>query len=340
MQTTVDPPTADSHAADATPVFRAPARQARDYISLVAKGFCMGSADVVPGVSGGTMAFILGIYEELIFSIRTVGRAEFIGAAVRLRIAEVFRLLNWRFLLAIFAGIVLAIVSLAPGLEWLLENEPVLLWSFFFGLVLASVFMVSRRITQWRLILWGALVIGAVFAFWLVGLVPTQTPDTWWFLILSGAIASCAMILPGISGSFILVLLGKYEYFVSAVNNRDIISLALAAIGAAVGLVTFAQVLSWLFKRYHDLTVALLTGLMIGSLRKVWPWKETVETMVDRHGEVVPLIQRNVLPVLTVNGAFNVEVAYALGLAVLGFVIVLLIEQWGNRETAQESSQV
>jgi putative membrane protein len=336
MQTTVETPSVEAVNPPSVPV--APARRARDYAALTAKGFCMGSADVVPGVSGGTMAFILGIYEELIFSIRMVGQPEFLGAALRLRIGEIFRLLNWRFLLAVFTGIVLAVVTLAPGLEWLLINEPVLLWSFFFGLVSASVLTVGRRISCWRPIYWAALVVGAALAFWIVGLVPTQTPTTWWFLIFSGAIASCAMILPGISGSFILVLLSKYEYFVSAVNNRDIISLGLAAIGAAVGLVTFAQVLSWLFKRYHDLTVALLTGLMIGSLRKVWPWKEVLQSITDSHGELIPLVERNILPTLTINGAFNVEIAHALGLAALGFVLVLLIERWGNGRPAGESA--
>lgn len=314
---------------------QAKSRGALNYVSLVLKGFCMGSADVVPGVSGGTMAFILGIYEELIDSIRVVGRSQFIQAAVRLQVGKVFALLNWRFLLAVFAGIVLAVVSLAPAIEWLLVNEPVRLWSFFFGLVIASVFTVSQRITRWRLPLWLALAVGTALAFWVVGLVPTQTPNTWWFLILSGAIAICAMILPGISGSFILVLLSKYQFFVSAVNQRDIISLALAGIGAVVGLVSFAQVLGWLFKRYHDITVALLTGLMIGSLRKIWPWKETLSTMLDSHGELVPVVQRNVLPALSVNGAFNTEILWAVGLALLGFFVVLLVERLGGVKATQ-----
>lgn len=333
--------TATTHSVNAPDAVRADAteqpvksRGILSYLGLMAKGFCMGSADVVPGVSGGTMAFILGIYEELIDSIRMVGRPEFIGAALRLRVETLFSLLNWRFLLAVFIGIGLAVVSLAPGIEWMLENEPVRLWSFFFGLVVASVLTVGRRITRWQPSLWVAMAAGTALAFWVVGLVPTQTPTTWWFLILSGAIAICAMILPGISGSFILVLLSKYQFFVSAVNDRDIVSLALAGIGAVVGLVTFAQVLGWLFKRYHDLTVALLTGLMIGSLRKIWPWKETLEAVTGSHGELIPVVQRNVLPAFSVNGAFNAEIAWALGLALLGFVVVLLVERLGNGKSA------
>uniref|UniRef100_A0A540VKM9 DUF368 domain-containing protein n=2 Tax=Litorilinea aerophila TaxID=1204385 RepID=A0A540VKM9_9CHLR len=292
----------------------------------------MGSADVVPGVSGGTMAFILGIYEELIQSIRMVGRPEFVRAVLGLRIRQALELVNAAFLAAILAGIVLAVVTLAPGIEWLLLHQPVLLWSFFFGLVLASVFTVSKRIRRWTPGLWLSLAVGMVGAYLLVGMVPVQTPETWWFLFLSGALAICAMILPGISGSFILVLLGKYQFFVSAVNQRDLVSLALAGMGAAVGLVSFAQVLGWLFKRYHDPTVALLTGLMLGSLRKVWPWKETVAFITDRHGAILPTVERNILPPLTVQGAFNLEILYALGLALVGFGLVMLIDRWAQQE--------
>ncbi|OUC06025.1 hypothetical protein RY27_23590, partial [Litorilinea aerophila] len=227
---------------------------------------------------------------------------------------------------------VLAVATLAPGIEWLLLHQPVLLWSFFFGLVLASVFTVSKRIRRWTPGLWLSLAVGMVGAYLLVGMVPVQTPETWWFLFLSGALAICAMILPGISGSFILVLLGKYQFFVSAVNQRDLVSLALAGMGAAVGLVSFAQVLGWLFKRYHDPTVALLTGLMLGSLRKVWPWKETVAFITDRHGAILPTVERNILPPLTVQGAFNLEILYALGLALVGFGLVMLIDRWAQQE--------
>ncbi|MCE7979570.1 MAG: DUF368 domain-containing protein [Caldilinea sp. CFX5] len=291
----------------------------------------MGSADVVPGVSGGTIAFITGIYEELINSIRMVGQPAFFRAALRLKVAEALRLINFPFLLTLLAGIGAAIVTLAPGIEWLMAHQPVLLWSFFLGLVVASVVTVSRKIPRWTPALWLALLVGTVGAYWLVGLVPTQTPETWWFLIFSGALAICAMILPGISGSFILVLLSKYQYFINAVNERDLVSIALAGIGAVVGLVSFSQILSWLFKRYHDLTVAVLTGFMLGSLRKVWPWKEVLATITDRHGELIPIVERNILPPFTVNGAFNLEIVYALLLAIVGFALVMILEQWANQ---------
>jgi putative membrane protein len=302
------------------------------YFRVLLSGFLMGSADVVPGVSGGTMAFLLGIYEELIESIRMVGRAPFLNALRTLRIGEALRLINFPFLASLMAGILLAIFTLAPGIEWMLVNQPVLIWSFFFGLVLASVFSVSRRIHRWNAALALALALGAIGAYWIVGLVPVQTPETWWFLFVSGAIAICAMILPGISGSFILVLLGKYQYLVSAVNQRDIVPLIWTALGCAVGIVSFAQLLSWLFRRYHDLTVAVLTGFMLGSLRKVWPWKETISYITDRHGAILPTVERNILPPLTTNGALNNEVIFALVMALVGLALVLVIDFTANKK--------
>lgn len=303
----------------------------RDYLSILLAGLAMGSADVVPGVSGGTIAFIVGIYEELLGSIRMVGRPVVWRALLQLRWGEAFRLINLPFLVVLGSGILTAIVTLAPGIEWMLVNQPVLIWSFFFGLVVASIVLVVPRVKQWAASRWVALLLGTVGAYWLVGLVPVQTPDDGWFLILSGAVAICAMILPGISGSFILVLLGKYQFFINAINTRDLASLALGGIGMVVGLVSFAQILTWFFRRYHDLTVAALIGLMIGSLRKVWPWKEVVETMVDRHGDVVPLVERNLLPSLLLNGSVNSEVLWAMGAALLGIVVLFGVEWIATR---------
>jgi len=236
------------------------------YVGLAARGFAMGAADVVPGVSGGTMAFILGIYEELITSIRTFGQPEFIQAVVQFRFKDLLNIVNWEFLLAIAVGIATAVLTLPHTLEWLFINQPIYLWSFFFGLVLASVITVSKRVEKWTPQLMGILAIGAILAFALVRLVPVDTPEAWWFLILSGAIASVALILPGISGAFILLILGKYQFVVNAVNERDIITIALVGIGVVIGLISFAQVLGWLFHKYPDLTVSLLIGLMIGIL--------------------------------------------------------------------------
>ena len=297
-------------------------RSFKDYVGLIARGFAMGSADVVPGVSGGTMAFILGIYAELIFSIRAVGRKEFWDAVLHFRIREAIRAINFPFLLALGSGIILAFLTLAKGIEWMLLNKPVYIWSFFFGLVLASVITVARRIKQWTLTLGISLLLAAIGAYLLVGAVPAQTPNTILYIFLSGALASTAMILPGISGAFILVLLGKYQFALSAVNNRDLMSLAILSAGAAVGLVTFAQALGWLFRKHHDLTVAILTGFMLGSLRKLWPWKVVVESITDSHGNTIPTVVHNVLP-----SAFNIEVVVALILATVGFAAVFLLDR-------------
>lgn len=288
---------------------------------LFLRGICMGAADVVPGVSGGTMAFILGIYETLVESIRRVGQPPFWRALLRGRLKDAFAIVEGRFLVALGAGILTAVLALARVISWLLREHPVLLWSFFFGLIVASVVVVSRRVPRWSPALLAALAAGGVGAYWLVGLVPTQTPEAPWFLFLSGALAITAMILPGISGSFILVLLGKYQYVLDAVNARDLVTLAWFVTGIVVGIVSFAQLLGWLFRRHHDATVALLTGFMLGSLRKVWPWKIDVLTRVNRHGEVVPVVQHNVLP-----GSLDGELAAALALAALGFALVLAIE--------------
>jgi len=286
-----------------------PTRALKDYAGLVAKGFAMGASDVVPGVSGGTMAFILGIYEELINSIRSLINVQAVKLLLQFKIKEALAILPWKFL------------------EWMLINHPALLWSFFFGLVLSSILTVSKRVSAWGATTIAATIIGTIAAYIIVGLVPVQTPEEAWFLFLSGAIAICAMILPGISGSFILVLLGKYQFVLSAVNQRDFVPLLIVAVGAAVGIVTFAQILGWLFKRYHDVTVAILIGLMLGSLRKIWPWKETVSYILDRHGAEIPTVQNNILPPVWTS-----EVTYALILAIIGFGVVFMLDYWAGSE--------
>ena len=312
-------------------------RSPKAMIGIFLRGVAMGAADIVPGVSGGTMAFIFGIYEELIDSIKTVGQRDFVDAVLHFRLRQAFALINWFFLLPLGLGIVAAIFAFAGLLEYFLTNQPVYLWSFFFGLILASVIVISRRIESWS---WGLIVVlllGVVGTYLLVGSVPAQTPDTWWFYILTGALASCAMILPGISGAYILVMLGKYQTVLSAVNQRDMLTLALIAIGAAIGLVTFAQILSWLFKRFHDYTVAVLIGLLLGSLRKVWPWKVDVQWLTDEagqfvleHGERIVVKQINILPDLS-STAGVLELLLAIGLAALGIGVVLLLERVAGR---------
>ena len=296
------------------------ARTLVDYIGLVARGFAMGASDIVPGVSGGTMALILGIYEELISSIKSVLNRDAIKLALRFRIVQALALVPWQFLASVATGIFMAVFTMSFFLEWVLHNYPSLLWAFFFGLVAASIYTVSRQIERWGIVPIVGIALGAAGAYTLVGLVPVETPDTWWFFILSGAVAICAMVLPGVSGSFMLVLLGKYERILSAVTNWDILTLLMVIVGAVVGILTVAQVLSWLFKKYHDGTIALLMGMLIGSLRKVWPWK-AVEAGLDR----------NVLPT-----AWTGEVTAIIALALVGFALIMTLTIWAaKREKPQ-----
>ncbi|MBK8985158.1 MAG: DUF368 domain-containing protein [Chloroflexi bacterium] len=303
-----------------------PTRSLKAYAGLTLRGMAMGASDIVPGVSGGTMAFILGIYEELIDSIRTIGRPEFLSAALRLRIRQALQILNWPFLLAVGLGIFISVLTLSGLLEWLLVNQPVYIWSFFFGLVLASAFTVSKRIPHWTVPLILTTLAGAAAAYLLVGMVPAQTPNTWWFLILSGALASCAMILPGISGAFILVILGKYAFILNAVNTRDLVSIGLLGIGAAIGLISFAQVLSWMFKQHHNLTVAVLIGLMLGSLRKIWPWQIAIG---DGHGAETTSQHINILPSLATS-ADVLQVVAAVALMITGIVAIVVLDRVAN----------
>jgi len=298
-----------------------PTRGAGDYLRLWLKGVCMGSADVVPGVSGGTMALILGIYEELIVSISRLDR-NFFSLLFSRRFKEAFEYFPWMFLAAVGAGIFCAVISLARLLSWLLLNQPVLIWSFFFGLILGSLLTVGQRVRRWRPRVVVCLFLGTMGAFVLVGLVPANTPEAPWFLFLCGAVAICAMILPGISGAFVLVLMGKYAYVLDAVRRVDISTIFLVGAGAGTGLVVFSRFLGWLFRRYHDATVGLLMGLMLGSLRKIWPWKEwPAET-----AGVPPPAPSNVLP-----PAWSPEVTFAVCLALAGFFVVLLL----NRSAAE-----
>ncbi len=287
------------------------------YLGLGLRGVCMGAADVVPGVSGGTIAFVTGIYEELIYSIRSVDR-RFVSLLLALRLREALKRVPWRFMGPVLIGILLAVVALARGIQWMLHHKPELIWAFFFGLVVASVLVVRKRVVAWRGSTWIAAFAAGLLFYVVVGLVPVKTPDSPWFLLLCGVIAISAMILPGISGSFILVLLGKYEYLLTALNNRDLFPIVLFTAGAAIGILSVARVLAWIFRRHHDLTVATLTGFMAGSLRKIWPWKDDVSALaVD-----APLVQLNVLP-RTIDG----ELAAAVGLAVMGFAVVFVLDR-------------
>ena len=294
-------------------------RKLKDYAVLMLKGMGMGAADVVPGVSGGTIAFIVGIYDELINSIKSIN-LESLKLFFSGKWATFWTKINGNFLFFLLAGIGISVFSLAKLITWLLVNQPILVWSFFFGLVLASTWFVSKDIKEWKSWkTWVAFVIGAVVAFYITVATPAETPSNLLFIFLCGAIAICAMILPGISGSFILVLLGKYFFIMDAVKTLDVVVIAVFGAGVCIGITSFSHILSYALAHFRNITLAVLTGFMLGSLNKVWPWKEVVETFVDSHGEVKPLIETNILP--------NAHVPEAVVLMVVGFFLVYFLEK-------------
>jgi putative membrane protein len=294
-------------------------RKLKDYAVLMLKGMGMGAADVVPGVSGGTIAFIVGIYDELINSIKSIN-LESLKLFFSGKWATFWKKINGNFLFFLLAGIGISVFSLAKLITWLLVNQPILVWSFFFGLVLASTWFVSKDIKEWKnWKTWVAFVIGVVVAFYITVATPAETPSNLLFIFLCGAIAICAMILPGISGSFILVLLGKYFFIMDAVKTLDVVVIAVFGAGVCIGITSFSHILSYALAHFRNITLAVLTGFMLGSLNKVWPWKEVVETFVDSHGEVKPLIETNILP--------NAHVPEAVVLMVAGFFLVYFLEK-------------
>ena len=293
----------------------------RKYLVVLLKGVGMGSADVIPGVSGGTIAFITGIYEELVNSIKSID-LEALKLFFTGRWKSFWQHINGTFLLSLFAGIFTAVVSLAKILEHLLESQPVLIWSFFFGLILISSFVVAKKIKVWEYPVIVALVSGIGAAFYITSVTPAHTTDEAWFIVLAGILASCAMILPGISGSFILLLLGKYQFALAAVNEVDIKAILLLGSGAVIGLLSLSRLLSWLFKKYHDITVAMLAGFMLGSLNKIWPWKETIETVIV-DGIEKPVVQKNILPAI---GNADDQLIWAILMMLVGIGVILLFE--------------
>nr|WP_321411748.1 DUF368 domain-containing protein [uncultured Allomuricauda sp.] len=302
-------------------------RSILQYVFITLKGMAMGAADVVPGVSGGTIAFISGIYEELITSINNINLS-LIPILKKEGIKAVWNKVNGNFLVALFLGIFISVLSLAKFLSWLLENEPILLWSFFFGLVVASIFLVGKEIKRWTIGSVVVLILGAVLAFFITELPASNNTDNLPYLFLSGALAICAMILPGISGAFILVLLGSYKTILDAVHERDIKIILTVGVGAVFGLLSFARLLKWMFNHYKNITLALLTGFILGSLNKIWPWKKVLETKT--FGEKIIVVDdMNVLP-----GAFegDSKLMLAIVLAILGFSLIFILERLASKK--------
>ena len=305
----------------------------RALIGVYLRGIAMGAADVVPGVSGGTVAFITGIYERLLNSIKSIN-----PNSLLLWKREGFRAcwqhIDGSFLLVLFLGILSSIAVLARAISFMLEAYPLLLWSFFFGLIVASALHIAKQIEGWNMAKVGALLLGVVIAYSIAIIKPAEIPATPLFVFLAGSIAICAMILPGISGSFLLVLMGLYSQILTAVKEFNILILGCFLLGCGAGLLTFTHLLSWLLKRFHQQTMSVLTGFLLGSLYLVWPWKQTLSVYLSSKGIERPLEQQNVLPeTYTQVTGLPSDVLWCLLLAVAGVVLVWVLELFGGKKS-------
>lgn len=327
-----------------------------DYLIISFKGMAMGAADAVPGVSGGTIAFISGIYEELINTISNVNLTT-LKILKTDGIQAFWTKVNGNFLLALLIGMGISFASFMKLAKYLIEQHPILIWSFFFGLIIASILFIGKQITKWNIATIIAVIAGAILAYYITSLPSMASNDNPFFLFFAGAIAICAMILPGISGSFILVILGAYKTLSVAIDSFDIKKIAIFALGAIVGLLSFSRVLKWLFKHYHNITLAVLTGFIFGSLNKIWPWKETISVMSDTTREVVSFTSVSDLGTLSVYqktiqdfesyktiieksispshyselNQIDAQVLTAIALMVAGFLTIFILEKIGNK---------
>lgn len=302
-------------------------RKTKDYLLLYLKGVSMGGADVIPGVSGGTIAFISGIYDELIHSLKSFDATAF-RLLFQFKIIEFWKKVNGNFLAAVLAGILTSLLSLAKLMTYCLEHYPIQIWSFFFGLILVSSPLILRDIKKWNFMTVVFGLLGIVIAYFITIITPTETPTNLLFIFFCGALAICAMILPGISGAFILLLIGKYEYMITALVNFDFPVIIVFAVGCFLGLISFSHFLSWLLDNYRYPALALLAGFMIGSLNKVWPWKEVIAYRLNHEGVQVPAFDRSVLPgdYLTITGE-DPKVFLAILFAALGIFLIVSIEK-------------
>lgn len=299
-------------------------RSFKEYIVISLKGMAMGAADVVPGVSGGTIAFISGIYEELLNSISSFNFS-LINVFKNEGFKSVWIKVNGNFLVSLFVGILISVLSLAKLIESMLENHPIVIWSFFFGLVLASIIYIGKQINKWTKGSVLCLILGALLAFYITTLNPMVSVNSSpWFLFFAGMIAICAMILPGISGSFILVLLGAYKPVLNALNTKDFVSIIIFLVGAVLGLLSFSKILKWLFSTYKNYTLATLTGFIIGSLNKIWPWKETISWRTNSKGMEVPFNTASVSP-FSFEG--DNQLLISIFLMLIGFGLIILLEK-------------
>ena len=311
-------------------------RSPLDYLIISLKGMAMGAADVVPGVSGGTIAFISGIYEELIGTLNNINFLLLKHLKTQ-GLKSTWKKANGPFLLALLLGVFVSIVSLAKGVEWVLEHHPILLWSFFFGLILASIIYVGKQIktTAKDFKIFIAMAIGAAIAYLITTINPSVASDTNLFLFFAGALAICAMILPGISGAFILVIIGAYAPVLEAINSRNLKTILIFGAGTVVGLLSFSKLLKWLFEKYHRMTLAVITGFMIGSLNKIWPWKTALTFRINSKGIKVPLNEECISPI-SFDG--DPQLLQAIGLMVFGVLIILILEKISTTNKLDETA--
>jgi len=298
-----------------------------DYVIITLKGIAMGAADVVPGVSGGTIALIAGIYEELIDTINDIN-LNTVKILKNEGIKAAWKSINGNFIFSLLFGIGISVLSLAKLIRWLLEAHPILIWSFFFGLVLASIYFVAKQVEKWNLRAIFGLLLGIVIAYYITILPPLSTEVTPWFMFLSGGLAICAMILPGISGSFILVLLGAYKPVLDAIQHKNFMTLLYLISGAIIGLLSFSRLLKWLFDNYKNTTLALLAGFIIGSLNKIWPWKKVLLSEVI-NGKLKIIQEQSVSPF---TYSVNNHLYAAIVLALIGFMLIVLLEKVSTRK--------
>jgi putative membrane protein len=299
----------------------------RKHLLTYLKGMGMGAADIVPGVSGGSIALITGIYEELLTSINSFN-SESLKLLLKFEFKAFFKAVNGAFLLSLLLGILTSIFSLSKLITYLMAEHPIPLWSFFCGLILVSAFLILKDIKKWSLGVVIALIIGTIAAYFITELPPTSSPDALWFTFVAGAIAICAMILPGISGSFILLILGKYEPILHAVSERNFATLGMFSLGCIVGLLSFSRVISWLLKRFYSLTIGLLSGFMLGSINKLWPWKIVTAFRTSSSGEEKPFLTKNIFPSeYFEQTGFEPKLIVAIAAFAFGIILVLGIDR-------------
>lgn len=332
-------------------------RRFKDYLIITFKGMAMGAADAVPGVSGGTIAFISGIYQELIATISSINFSS-ISTLKKEGFKSFWKCINGNFLLALLTGILISFVSFMKLAKYLIEYHHILIWSFFFGLIIASIYFIAKQISKWNISTLVALLFGTVIAVYITSLPTLANNNNPLFLFFAGAIAICAMILPGISGSFILVILGAYKALSDAIDSWDFKKISLFAFGAIVGLLSFSRILKWLFKHYQNITLAILTGFVFGSLNKIWPWKKTILVMEESTGTIIPFTNISNLGTLAVyqknnhdfesyktvleesvwayqyselNHYISAQTVPAIALMVTGFLTIFILEKIGNK---------